>query len=150
MAKTNEKAIDPAIEAKKAARKAALARIRAFVSANVENLGPIAKDLNMVLGSGTRGPRTAGSTRTVNTELRDAFISAGDKGLSEIELFKRFKIGRPEMVGKCRVLVLCPNPSDRLWVKFNEADETYYVEGKGENPPEDWEGYVPSAKALGL
>jgi hypothetical protein len=67
-----------------------------------------------------------------------------------MDIFKQFRIGRPEMVTKCRILVLCPNPADRVWVKFDEPTETYNVVGTGATPPEGWDGYIPSSKVQGL
>jgi hypothetical protein len=95
-------------------------------------------------GGGQKVARVA--TKSINSALRDAFLAAGDKGLSEMDVFKQFKIGRPEMVTKIRILVLCPNPDDRVWVNFDESKETYFVVGKGANPPKGWGGYVPGKK----
>jgi hypothetical protein len=144
VAATVEKKLDPKAEAKKAERKAARSRILNFLKDNSEKLGPLAKDIQMFIGSGAG--RTVGAVKSVNSDLRAAFLAAGTKGLSEMEIFKSFKIGRPEMVTKIRILVLCPNTNDRVWVKFNEATETYHVVGQGTNPPKDWDGYIPSKK----
>lgn len=104
-------------------------------------------DIRLFIGKGG-GQRTARvSTKSVNSAIRDAFLAAGDKGLTEMDIFKAFKIGRPEMVTKIRILVLCPNPDDRVWVKFDEEKETYFVVGKGAEPPKGWDGYVPAEKS---
>jgi len=144
-----EKKINPKAEAKKIARKEARTRIVTFLNDNKDQLGTIADDVRLFIGGG--GHRV-GVTKSVNNDIRIAFLKAhGEgKGLTELDLFKQFKVGRPEMVTKCRILVLCPNPADRVWVKFDETTETYTVVGLGENPPVGWTGYVPSAKALGL
>jgi hypothetical protein len=136
-----------AIEAKQKARKEARARVLQFVKDNAESLGPIAQDILAFVGKQPAN-RVAGSIRSINQDLRAACLEAGDKGLTEMDIFKMFKIGRPEMVTKIRILVLCPNTEDRVWVKFNEATETYHIVGTGTNPPADWDGYVPSSKTL--
>lgn len=144
-----KKALTPeeqkARDAKRAARVEAQKRVRAFVAENAEQLGNLASDILMFVGAArtsVRGPAKA----SVNAAIREALLKAGSKGLSEMDVFKAFKIGRPEMVTKIRILVLCPNPDDRVWVKFSEEDETYRVVGTGAQPPKGWEGYVPSAK----
>lgn len=130
-------------------RNEARKRVLNFLSDNAEQLGSIADDIRMFVGKAAVA-RTKTSVRSVNTDLRDAFLEAGDAGLTEMDIFKRFRIGRPEMVTKIRILVLCPNPADRVWVKFDEPTETYHVVGLGENPPEGWDGYIPSSKVQGL
>ena len=77
-----------------------------------------------------------------------AFLSAHEdgKGLSEMDIFKMFKIGRPMMAAKVRILVLTANPADRVWVAFDEPNEIYNVVGTGAKPPKDWDGYVPAEK----
>jgi hypothetical protein len=132
-----------AAEAKKLVRVEARKRILTFVSENSEQLGKLANDIRMFVGS-ERGPRVVKAS--INQALRTALLEAGQKGLTEMDIFKMFKVGRPEMVTKIRILVLCPNPADRVWVKFNEKSETYVVVGKGAQPPKEWDGYIPSSK----
>ncbi len=132
-------------EAKKLARIEARKRVLAFVKENVDQLGSLADDIRAFVGT-EHAARVVKAS--INQALKTAFLEAhaAKKGLTEMDIFKMFKIGRPEMVGKCRILVLCPNPADRVWVKFDESTETYNVVGTGANPPKDWTGYVPSAK----
>jgi hypothetical protein len=150
------KAADPAKVAKKAAyekelkerKKAARVRVLEFVKANVKDLGPLASDLTLLAGAGGSGkPRAStGVVRTINADIRAAFIEK--KSLSEMDIFKTFHIGRPEMVNKRRVLVMCPNPADRLWVEFDEKAEVYNLVGTGPTPPAGFVGYIPEAKVL--
>lgn len=130
-------------------RNEARKRVLTFIADNEKDLGSLADDIRMFVGKAAVA-RAKASVRSVNTDLRDAFLEAGDAGLTEMDIFKRFRIGRPEMVTKIRILVLCPNVKDRVWVKFDEPSETYHVVGLGENPPEGWDGYVPSSKVQGL
>lgn len=138
-----EEAKKKAREEKRAARIAARKRVLAFVKANEDQLGEIAADIRLFAGSerAARAPRAS-----INTALRTALLEAGDRGLTEMEVFKAFKIGRPEMVVKARILVLTANPADRVWVKFDEETETYHVIGTGATPPKNWDGYVPADK----
>lgn len=130
-------------EAKIKARNEARARVLEFVNANAEELKGLADDILTFVGR----PRTARAPRaSINNALRTALLESGDKGLTEMDIFKMFKVGRPEMVHRTRVLVLCPNPADRVWVKFFEDQETYRVVGRGATPPKGWEGYVPASK----
>lgn len=141
-----EKVVDPKVQARKEARTAAKARIVAFLKDNAEQLGGLKADIELFIGKGSRAPKAA--TKSVNAELRDAFLAK--QSLSEMDIFKQFRIGRPEMVTKMRILVLCPNPDDRVWVKFDEKTETYNVVGTGATPPAGWDGYIPSSKVQGL
>lgn len=134
-----------AIEIKKAERTEARKRVLAFVAANEEQLDKIADDIRLFVGRehAARAPRAS-----INTALRAALLEAhaAGKGLTEMELFLAFKIGRPEMAVKARILVLTANPADRVWIKFDEETEVYSVAGLGVNPPKDWTGYVPANK----
>lgn len=126
------------------ARKAARSRIVTFLSENAEQLGALKGDIELFIGKGGARVGVPGA----NFELRDALVAAGDKGISEMDIFKKYHVGRNEMKVKIRIFLLTPNPADRVWVTFDETKETYKVVGKGEKPPAGWDGYVPSAKKL--
>jgi len=149
-AKTRTPEEQAALDAKRKARNEARERIVKFLKDNADQLGSLKADIESFIGRAQVAPRAA--VRTINSDLRDAFLAAHEagKGLSEMDIFRQFKIGRPEMVTKARILVLCPNPADRVWVKFHEDEEAYYVEGLGAEPPAGWEGYVPSSKVDNL
>jgi len=133
------KAYDGVQKAK--AKKEAKLRVLQFVKDNADSLKGIADDIRSLIGTGAT--RASVGVKGINSDLRDAFLTAGDKGLTEMDIFKAFHIGRPEMVTKIRILVLCPNVADRVWVKFNEQTETYHVVGTGAKAPADWTGYNP-------
>ena len=61
-----------------------------------------------------------------------------------MEVFKQFKIGRPEMSNKCRLFLKTDNPADRVWIAFDSDDEVYRVVGTGAKAPKDWQGFVPA------
>lgn len=144
----NTEAVDPkeaAKEAKKLARREAQARVREYIK-ELEDGNPLKADLTLLVGTGQRAAR--GTVRSINNVLLEALVNAGDKGLTEMDIFKQFKIGRPEMKIKIRIFVKTPNPDDRVWVKFDESDETYRVISKGADVPEGWDSYVPSDDTL--
>jgi hypothetical protein len=138
---TPEKVVDPKVEAKKEARKAAKVRVREFIKSITDN-DELKADLILLVGSGTRAGR--GPVRSINNVLKEAIVAAGEDGLTEMDIFKQFKIGRPEMTTKIRIFLKTPNVDDRVWVSFNEEDETYRVVGTGANAPEGWDGFVPA------
>jgi|WetSurMetagenome_2_1015567.scaffolds.fasta_scaffold573325_1 hypothetical protein len=129
-------------EARKQKKAAMKAKVMEFLAKN--NLGPIADDIKALIGKG--GGVRVGTTSSVNTALRDLIVKAGAQGVPELTIYKTFHLGRPEMAGKIRKFVKTANPDDRIWVKFDEAKETYFMTGKGANPPKDWAGYIPSEK----
>jgi hypothetical protein len=135
------------LEAKRAERKAA--RQRVIEAIKKINDPKLAADVMLFLGK-EQGPRRA-PTASVNFALREALLKAGAAGLSELDVFRQFHIGQPEMVTKVRILVLTPSKKDRVWVKYFEPEAgkefgVYRVVGVGENPPKDWDGYVPAEK----
>ena len=146
MAKT-EKTAEQIAEQKKQneEKNAARTRILQFLKDNADQLGSLADDIRLFVHKAPMA-RTGLPTKSVNAEIREAILNAGDTGLTEMDIFRQFRIGRPEMTTKIRILVLCPNPADRVWVKFFEDTETYKVVGLGANPPDGWDGYIPSAK----
>lgn len=136
--------IDPEVEAKReAAREArneAKARLREFAKTLPDEDG-MKTDILLIVGSGARA---GGVRRGVNfdMQIRNLILEKGE--LHEMEVFKNFHIGRPQMTNKIRVFLKVPNPEDRIWVVFDKEDETYKIAGKGANPPKDWKGFVPA------
>lgn len=125
-------------------------KVLQFVKDNEKDLGALASDIRLLAGGGSGQPRVPGVTRSINADLRAAFLEAykAGKSISEMDVFMTFHIGRPEMVNKARALVLCPNPADRVWIKFDEVAEVYNVVGLGAEPPTGFDGYIPEAKVL--
>lgn len=116
-------------------RNEAKARLRTFAK-ELPNDDPMKGDVLLIVGSGSRARRT----NTINTILRDLFLE--QKEISEMDIFKNFHIGRPEMGIKIRIFVKV-QPEDRIWVVFDEENEIYRMVAKGPKAPKDWEGYVP-------
>ena len=125
---------------KKNMRLAARDRVREWLK-NLDDVN-LKADIVLLIGSGQRSVR-GGVIRSINNVLREAFIAADD-GLTEMDIFKQFKIGRPEMTSKVRIFLRTPVVADRVWVVFDEKTEIYTIAAIGENPPEGWEGYVPA------
>jgi len=147
--KTSDELNDPKVdtkiasakEAKKKAYQDAKSRVRDYIK-TLSSDDLLKADLVLLVGTGQRASR--GPVSSINTVLRDAIIASGDEGLSEMDIFKQFKIGRPEMTTKIRIFVKTPNPDDRVWVNFDESTEIYKVVGLGKDAPEGWDGFVPA------
>lgn len=98
----------------------------------------------LFVGATTRTGGVRSAPISPTGALKDALVAAGTKGLTEMDIFKLFKIGRPEMIIKMRVLIQrAKEPKDRVWVTFTEGDETYRVVATGAATPKGWTGYVP-------
>ncbi len=125
-------------------KKSARVRIAQFLAENAEQLGSLKDDIELFLGrAGTRRSRGTG-VASLNFQIRKAFLDAMPDGLSEMDIFKQFHIGRPEMLNKIRLMILTPNPEDKVWVTFDDATETYNVVGTGKDAPTGWTGYLPA------
>ena len=143
-----KKGMTPEVKAKLAARveakKVARERVRTFLLENADQLGGLKVDIELFIGSGSRARGEREPTIAPTSALRTALLEAGDKGLSEMDIFKMFKIGRPEMNIKRRVLVQsAKKPEDRVWISFDKEAETWNVVGKGAKAPEGWDGWLP-------
>lgn len=127
-------------------RKEARPRVVQFLKDNKELIGTIYDDLALFVAAAMREPKAPKERKTaakpsVNAELRAALLEGP---MSELDIFRKFKIGRPEMKLKIRAFI---NGTPRIWVDFDESSETYSVVATGEAMPEGWTGYKPQAKA---
>ncbi len=119
-------------------------KVLAFIKANAAVLAPIMDELKLFIHEpGSRG-RAKGSG--ILSKVRDMLLAA-DKtaGVSELAIFKAFHIGRTEMAGNIRKMILA-DPAERVWAKLDEKKEAYFVVAKSESTPKDWDGYVPAKK----
>ena len=131
-------------EAAKKVKREAKARLRSFAQSTEDE--QVKADILLMVGTGQRAAR--GSVAGQTSEILTAIKEAGSDGLSELDIFKRFHIGRPEMKNKCRLFLKTDKASDRVWVAFDNVTEMYSVVSEGEETPEGWDGYDPnSAKA---
>lgn len=122
-------------DAAKVKRDAARKIVREFLS-TCEDVA-LKSAITLFVGSGQRSSGSNG----INNLLYKAFKTNGS--LTEMEVFKQFHIGRPDMKNKIRIFIkFMPTPEDRIWVSFNPETEVYTMDGTGPNPPEGWDGYV--------
>ncbi len=140
---TEEAAKEKAVEAEKTAkrllRSSAKKRIRAII--NATNDDQAKTDLILLIGKGERTGRISGMSS--DSSILKYIQKSTPQGASEMDIFKEFKIGRPEMKSKLRTFVKTTNPDDRVWVKFFEDEEVYRVVAEGADAPEGWEGFTP-------
>lgn len=141
--------VDEAAEAAKAERKAKRDAQKAIVAkyiAETELDEEVKAAIQFFCGGGKRsgGGRRAGGTRNgLSSQLKAAFM-AGEP-VSEMEIFKAFKIGRPETHAHIRSFIKnVKNVDDRIWVTFDPESETYSLVGEGAEAPEGWTGYKPA------
>lgn len=130
-------------EEKRVARNEAKARIRSFMKECEDD--QLKADLALIVGTGQRAG--GGSSKAnINNIIRQTFLNKGE--LTEMEVFKDFRLGRPAMKTKIRLMIILPEPEDRVWVKFFPEEEVYRIVGTGAEPPEDWDGYLPMNSEL--
>ena len=126
-------------DAKKAAKRAALAKLIAFAAEKgTPELQAIAKALT------TRAPSTGG-TRAPSflSVLGELFKGVVGATVSEEAVFKTHRMGRGEMRKFCINAIKKAKPADRLWVSFDLQTGVYKLEGVGVAAPANWKGYRP-------
>jgi hypothetical protein len=130
-------------------RKEAKPRVVQFLRDNKETLGPIYDDLSLLVAAAMRDPSKSIKAKTpgepsINEQLR-AMLEAGP--VSEMDIFKKFRLGEYEMRVRTRGFILAKDLTQRIWVKYNPDTGEYFIAGKGEAAPEGWDGYLPPEKA---
>lgn len=96
----------------------------------------------LIIGTGQRTRRT--KAFMLNQDIIKTFKEK--KSVSEMEAFNLWKVGRPEMTAKIRMMIREQDPENRLWVNFDADKEVYTLVGTGPNPPDGWDGYIPAAE----
>lgn len=146
--------VDSAIDQKKAEaakkraetlkiKKEAKERVRKFADSVKDE--QLKADLMLLVSASEKKTRSANAGPSVNQQIKDMLLEK--KELSELEIFKNFKIGRPEMNIKRRLFVKDCEPKDRIWFSFDEDKEVYKLIATGEKAPADWDGYDPDKTA---
>ena len=135
MAKEKKKGT-PEQEKKKGQRREAKGFLREFMKTLEE--GDLKVALMLVVGSGIRGRAAVAS---IKTKIKEALLEAAETGISEMQMFKVFKIGQPEMARNIKSF-LKGDPESRVWVQL--TDETYTIVGLGAEVPDNWKGYIPA------
>ncbi len=123
-----------------AAKKEAKTKLLGFLKENEDF--EFAAELKLLIATAARESKPR--SESINETLKQALIEAGDEGLSEMDIFKKFKIGQPEMSIKTRLFVKVKDPKDRIWIEFFEDEGLYKVVATGADMPEDWDGYIPA------
>jgi hypothetical protein len=122
-------------------------RLIKYVGENKDKLGTIGDDILALAGKRSiTGKVKTGVVRTINAELKAAFIEK--KTINELDIFRTFHIGRPEMAGKIRAFILAPKAEDKLWIKLDETKGDYVLVATGAATPAGWDGFVPAPKTL--
>lgn len=87
----------------------------------------------------TRLSKKAASTGTnsIMGFFTNLFPEVGTK-LDEFELFKATKMGRAEMRKKVFYSWKNCEPSEKLWIRFLEAEEAWVLDAIGGDMPETW------------
>jgi hypothetical protein len=142
------------VEARKAAKANVLEYLKQFDLTKADEK-KLHDEIMLFVGATARSSGTRATPLSPTSALKDALVGAGAKGLSETDIFKLFRIGRPEMIIKMRILIQrAKKPEDRVWVSFTEGktptdDGIYKVLATGKDAPKDWTGYTPEqAEAL--
>ncbi len=131
-------------EVSKQAKRDAKVRLRKFAQSLEDE--QVKADILFIVGTGQRAAR--GSVSGQTSEILAIIQEAGEDGVSEMDIFKQFHIGQPEMRNKCRLFLKTDKASERVWVAFDVPKATYFVVDTGEATPDGWDGYDPnSAKA---
>lgn len=142
------------LAARLVARNDAKARVLAFLGdkENAEQLGSLVGDIKMFLGGSSRSRSSKGGPALSPTKaIGEMIVAAGKKGVAEIDIYKAFHIGRPEMNIKRRVLVQAPKEAkDRVYITLSfpngEAEDGLWTcVGQG-TEPKDWDGWKPGAE----
>lgn len=109
-----------------------------------------ARALECAIGTGERGAGAGPARATANPK---AVILAAmvEKGvMTAMDCFIAFKKGPEGMREIMKYAVRSVKPEDRVWISYDEKNDTYIVEAKGENPPDGWRGYLPIIQAAEL
>jgi len=144
----NEVVVDEAAEAAKAERKAKRDAQKAIVADYLKENANVLDDkvvaaIQFFCGGGKRQSRSGGSRNGLSSKLKELFMTG--EPVSEMDIFKAFKIGRPETHAHIRSFIKnVKNVDDRIWVAFDNETETYSLVAVGAEVPEGWEGYVPA------
>mgnify|MGYP001115171907 CR=1 FL=1 len=108
----------------------------------------IVKVVGQKRGAGvSRAPGVKRSS--LKQQILDMFDGVGSR-VNEFELFKKFKVGQPEM----RYQLIIPNiknvdkPEDRKWFSYDEETGDYIFVAEGADVPEGWDGYLPADESL--
>jgi hypothetical protein len=90
-------------------------------------------------------PRVS-AKKQMNEDIKTLLLDGQEH--SEMEIFKTFHVGRPEMAGKIRLFIRNENVDERLWIHFDEEKESYRLMGQGKDAPDGWTGFLPAENVI--
>ena len=124
--------------------KAAKAKLKAF--AETPEYGKLPKDvqeaITRCIGKAAFGGGGGGGIHTGPTfasETAEMFKEVGT-AVHELEIFKKFKMGRSEFRKRVRETLKKSEPASRLWIEFDATKESWVLLAKGVNQPKNWAG----------
>ncbi len=135
--KKDSKTLDPKYLARVERWKASQSRIRSWMRTKPDIDPEIFSDLVRVIGL----PGTTTRPSGIKGDVTEALLEKGK--LTELEIFKNWKIGQDSMRAIIRSMIKDPAPKDRVWIELDPKKEEYRIIGRGESPPEGWTGYLP-------
>ena len=100
----------------------------------------------LVTALNTLFPKKTKHASAAKTSAMDKFanfLADGPKSLMEI--FKEFKMGEGEVRIRIKDLIQKRSGNDRVWIKHNEADDTYEIVARGDDVPNGWRGPFPKS-----
>lgn len=142
------KQIDEAAKAKndalRAARKAALASIVAYVKALKDTPVDIADALKVLQPLRNRGSGI--TVETVQDRLNK--LLNGRKFFTGPEAYAAHRWGASDLRRQMTLALKTGAPADRLWLTYNAQADEVQLAGTGANAPIGWTGYVPVDAAV--
>lgn len=135
--KKDSKTLDPKYQERVRRWKRSQANVREWLRSKPEIDPELYKDLIRVVGL----PGTTSRPSGIKGEVIDHLLEK--KRISELEIFKKWKIGQDGMKAIIRSMIKEPATKDRVWVAYDEEKEEYKIAGQGEEPPKGWTGYLP-------
>lgn len=142
---------------KRLARDKKLAAAKELVRSNYPMLeetleADLFQALAFIVGNrkGTGASRVPGAGRvSLDSQILMKFKAVGVGGsVSDIELFKEFKVGTERMRFFIIKMIKDTTPEDRVWIKFNAETDNYDFVATGADVPEGWDGYLPKDQSI--
>lgn len=99
---------------------------------------------------GSGADRVPGAGRvSLDTQILQKFKAVGVGGsVTDIELFKEFKVGAERMRFFIIKMIKDAAPESRVWIKFNAETDAYDYVADGPDIPEGWDGYLPKDESI--
>jgi hypothetical protein len=89
---------------------------------------------------GKTGGGGGGARRNPFVETITALFPKVGASVSELDIFKKTKMGRGEFRKRVREALKSAEADARMWIEFNEEKESWTLIGQGANQPKGWLG----------